>query len=71
MSDERTPDEGSGTPDPSSFNRWIRLQAGRPVDDESEDDAPRKVSTDAGAGGKGNYPPDDFNTVLRRAAGFL
>jgi hypothetical protein len=71
MSDKpRTPDEGSGKPDPSHFNAWIRRQAGRPVDESDEDEAPCKVSTDAGAGGKGNDPPEDFNAALRRAAGF-
>ena len=78
MSDElRTPNEGSGKPDPSDIrvdasrmNAAIRRAAGRTSSDPESSDPPPRVKVDAGAGGSGNYPPEDFNAAIRRAAGF-
>jgi hypothetical protein len=77
----RTPNEGSGTPDPfgprvdaPAINAAIRRAAGRyedpPKDDDEAAEPPPGVKIDAGAGGSGNYPPEDFNAAIRRTAGF-
>jgi hypothetical protein len=37
---------------------------------EVEPTRPRRASTDAGAGGSGNAPPESFSDYIRRAAGY-
>ena len=60
-----------------TMNEYIRRRAGRSVaaipDDtgtESSTDKPKHVSTDAGAGGKGNAVERSFNDFLREQAGY-